>query len=235
VARRPIPRGQPHRPADVGQRHRRAGRGPSPGLARSDDFQEADHQQRRRGQPGDPDRRGSRAHQGFTSAVWPESHGGARRWWGQPSGMQRGGEGLHAVDQAGTRTGAVGAGVDRDDRLNTGQLGPGQQGPARLLDGRSEVVAAGHAHHHPGRRRLDLLPGHPHRRGARAGQHRLGPGDPEHLRHQCPPVNGGSATPGRTPGAAPAPRPRPGRWPADCAARRRPARCGPGAASRIRR
>jgi hypothetical protein len=34
--------------------------------------------------------------------------------------MQRRGEDLDAVDQAGTRTGAVGAGVDRDDRLGAG-------------------------------------------------------------------------------------------------------------------
>src|SRR4029450_4176434 len=104
---------------------------------------------------------------------WPEAHGGARWWWGKPSRVQRRGEDLHAVDEAGARTGAVGAGVDGNDRLDTGQLGPRQQLPSRLVDGCWEVVAAGHEHPHLWRRRLDLRPAHPHRRSTRTGQQRL--------------------------------------------------------------
>jgi hypothetical protein len=57
----------------------------------------------------------------------PEAHGGARRWWREPLRVEHRGEDLHAVDQAGTRTGAVGAGIDGDDRLDPGQLGPPQK------------------------------------------------------------------------------------------------------------
>src|SRR5215218_4598669 len=112
-----------------------------------------------------------------------EPYGGAGRWWGQPSWVERRGQDLDAVDQAGAWTGAVGAGVDRHVRLDTSQLGTPQQAPSRLLDGRLEAVAAGHEHHHLGRRSLDLRPGHPHRRATRTGKHRLGPSDLEHLRH----------------------------------------------------
>jgi hypothetical protein len=41
--------------------------------------------------------------------------------------VEHGGEDLHAVDQAGTWTGAVGAGIDGHDRLDPGQLGPLKQ------------------------------------------------------------------------------------------------------------
>jgi hypothetical protein len=55
---------------------------------------------------------------------WPEAHGGPRRWWGKPFWVERRGEELHAVDQPWARTREQGAGVDGDERLDPGQLGP---------------------------------------------------------------------------------------------------------------
>jgi hypothetical protein len=62
---------------------------------------------------------------------------------GRPHQGFTGVEDLHAVNQAGTRTGAVGVGVDGDDRLGVGRLRSPQQGPSNGGSAPSKTSACG--------------------------------------------------------------------------------------------